>query len=152
MKNMKQKIFVATLSLILFFSFWISSLPALADCTTPQSAQEALQCGANNGTTNPQNSAQAGTSLDTTVRDILSVMSVIVGTLAIVMIIIAGLRYITSGGKQESVTGAKNTLLYAVIGLVIVALAQIIVHFVLNRTGTATTGGLIFLPGAIIGS
>jgi hypothetical protein len=52
------------------------------------------------------------------------------------MIIVAGFRYITSGGKQESVTGAKNTILYAVIGLIIVALAQIIVRFVLNKATT----------------
>jgi hypothetical protein len=50
------------------------------------------------------------------------------------MIIIGGFRYITSGGKQESVTSAKNTILYAIIGLVIVALAQIIVRFVLSNS------------------
>ncbi|MBX4188669.1 pilin [Candidatus Saccharibacteria bacterium] len=76
--------------------------------------------------------------LQGTVKTVINVLSVVVGIAAVVMIIIAGFRYITSGGKQESVTGAKNTILYAVVGLVIVALAQVIVRFVLTRTTTAT--------------
>jgi hypothetical protein len=56
----------------------------------------------------------------------------------VIMIIYAGFRYVTSGGRDESVKGAKNTILYAIIGLVIVALAQIIVHFVLAKTTQAT--------------
>jgi hypothetical protein len=50
------------------------------------------------------------------------------------MIIYGGFRYITSGGDSNGVTAAKNTILYAIIGLIIVALAQIIVNFVLNKT------------------
>lgn len=78
--------------------------------------------------------AETGTSFNTIVTKIVNILSVIVGIVAVIMIIIGGFRYITSGGKQESVTAAKNTILYAVVGLVIVALAQIIVKFVLNNT------------------
>ncbi len=52
---------------------------------------------------------------------------------AVIMIIVGGLRYITSGGSDTSVTSAKNTILYAIIGLIIVALAQIMVRFVLSK-------------------
>ena len=83
--------------------------------------------------------AETGTSLNTLITKIINIFSVIVGIVAVIMIIVGGFRYITSGGKQESVTGAKNTILYAIIGLIIVALAQIIVKFVLNNTA-ATTG------------
>ncbi|PJC22634.1 hypothetical protein CO059_02105, partial [candidate division WWE3 bacterium CG_4_9_14_0_2_um_filter_48_10] len=65
---------------------------------------------------------QAGSKLFTTV---INVISIVVGIIAVIMIIVGGFRYITSGGKQESVAGAKTTILYALIGLVIVALAQI---------------------------
>ena len=68
----------------------------------------------------------------------INVFSIIVGVVAVIMIIVGGFRYIASGGKAESVSGAKNTILYAIIGLIIVALAQIIVRFVLNKTTTAT--------------
>jgi|AntRauTorckE6833_2_1112554.scaffolds.fasta_scaffold44394_2 hypothetical protein len=64
----------------------------------------------------------------------INVFSLVVGVISVIMIIIGGLKYITSGGDSGNVTGAKNTILYAVIGLVVVALAQVIVRFVLNTT------------------
>ena len=72
------------------------------------------------------------------VRKIINILSVVVGIVAVIMIIIGGFRYITSGGSSEKVTAAKNTILYALIGLVIVALAQVIVRFVLTKTTTAS--------------
>ncbi|MCA1807365.1 MAG: pilin [Actinobacteria bacterium] len=64
----------------------------------------------------------------------INIFSLVVGVISVIMIIIGGLKYITSGGDSGNVTGAKNTILYAVIGLVVVALAQVIVRFVLNTT------------------
>jgi hypothetical protein len=49
------------------------------------------------------------------------------------MIIIGGFRYVVSGGDSAGVEGAKNTILYAVIGLVVALLAQAIVVFVISR-------------------
>ncbi len=57
--------------------------------------------------------------------------------ISVFMLIFGGLKYITSGGESSGITGAKNTILYAIIGLVVVGLAQIIVQFVLNRVGNA---------------
>jgi hypothetical protein len=48
------------------------------------------------------------------------------------MIIVAGIRYTTSGGDASSVTAAKNTLMYSIIGLVVAILAFAIVNFVLK--------------------
>ena len=48
------------------------------------------------------------------------------------MIIVGGIKYITSGGDSGNISGAKNTIIYAVIGLIIVALAQMLVHYVLE--------------------
>jgi hypothetical protein len=62
--------------------------------------------------------------------------SLVVGVVAVIMIIIAGFKYITSGGDSGNVTSAKNTILYAIIGLVVVALSQFIVKFVLGRITT----------------
>ena len=69
---------------------------------------------------------------------IINIISVIVGVVAVIMIIFGGFRYITSGGSPEKVTGAKNTILYGIIGLIIVALAQVIVRFVLKQVTDAT--------------
>jgi hypothetical protein len=74
-----------------------------------------------------------GKALNTTVRAILNILSVIVGVAAVIMIILSGLRYITSGGDASKVGAAKSSLIYALIGLVIVALAQVIVHFVFAK-------------------
>jgi hypothetical protein len=67
------------------------------------------------------------------IRLVINVFSLIVGVISVIMIIIGGLKYITSGGDSGNVTSAKNTILYAIIGLVVVALAQIIVRFVLQK-------------------
>lgn len=68
------------------------------------------------------------------ITDVVNILSIIVGIAAVIMIIIGGFRYITSAGSAEKVTAAKNTILYALIGLVIVALSQVIVRFVLKQT------------------
>lgn len=64
---------------------------------------------------------------------VINIFSLVVGVISVIMIIIGGLKYITSGGDSGNVTNAKNTILYAIIGLVIVALAQVIVRFVIER-------------------
>ena len=65
--------------------------------------------------------------------------SIIVGAVSIIMIIYGGFRYITSGGDSGRVGNAKNTLLYAIVGLIIVAIAQIIVHFVVSTSSDAAS-------------
>jgi len=77
--------------------------------------------------------AQAAGSLNDTIASVINLLSVLVGVAAVIMIIIGGFRYITSAGDSNKVTSAKNTIIYAIIGLIIVALAQLIVHFVLNK-------------------
>lgn len=75
---------------------------------------------------------QAKTDVTDYIATAINIFSIIVGIIAVVMIIIGGVKYITSGGDAGNVTGAKNTILYAIIGLVIVALSQVIVQFVLG--------------------
>ncbi len=74
----------------------------------------------------------AKTSVTEYIATAINIFSIVVGIIAVVMIIIGGVKYITSGGDAGNVTGAKNTILYAIIGLVIVALSQVIVQFVLG--------------------
>lgn len=65
------------------------------------------------------------------------ILSLLVGVIAVIMIILAGFKYITSGGEQQAVANAKSTLIYALIGLAIAAAAQVLVHFVLFQTQNA---------------
>lgn len=79
-----------------------------------------------------------GEGLNTLLTNVVNIFSAIVGVVAVLMVIYGGFRYITSGGDQNKVASAKNTLIYAIIGLVIVALAQVIVHFVLGQASSLT--------------
>ena len=74
------------------------------------------------------------------VHAVVNILSLVVGMIAIIMIIVAGLKYITSGGDSNAVANAKSTLIYALIGLAVAALAQVLVHFVLFQTQKAVGG------------
>lgn len=65
-------------------------------------------------------------------RQITNVILYIAGIVVVVMLIIGGIRYVVSGGDSKKVTDAKNTVLYAIIGLVICFLAFAIVNFVIS--------------------
>ncbi|HUD06032.1 MAG TPA: pilin [Candidatus Saccharimonadales bacterium] len=77
-------------------------------------------------------SGTAGVSLGNTLRNVISVMSILIGVIAVIMIIVGGFKYVTSGGESNRINSAKNTIIYALVGLVIAALAQVLVHFVLH--------------------
>lgn len=64
-----------------------------------------------------------------------------VGIVAVIMLIYGGLRYVMSGGDSKKVTDAKNTILYAIIGLIIAVLAYAIVNFVLGTIDYTTGSG-----------
>jgi hypothetical protein len=72
-------------------------------------------------------------SLAGVIKSVINIFSILVGAVSVIMIIIGGFRYIVSNGDSNGVSGAKNTILYAIIGLVIVLFAQIIVRFVLTN-------------------
>lgn len=67
------------------------------------------------------------------IKTIIEVLLIAAGIIAVIMIIVGGIRYVTSGGDQNSVKAAKDTVLYSVIGLVITILAFAIVRFVIGK-------------------
>ena len=89
-----------------------------------------INCAAND--TNP---APAKTISDR-IGNIINLMSKIVGVIAVIMVVVAGIQFVTSGGNKDGVTNAKKTITYAVVGLIIVAIAQVIVQFVLQSATT----------------
>lgn len=138
---------VPTLSLVTAAS--VSALAA--NCTgVAAGAAEGANAAANSsssgysggigGTTGSQQGVNCSSSnVDTSsikklAARITNVFSIIVGAASVIMIIYGGFRYVISGGESGRVGAAKNSLIYAIVGLVIVALAQLIVHFVLNQS------------------
>ena len=79
----------------------------------------------------------ATTGVGTLAKKVVDWLSWAIGIISIIMIIFAGFKYITSGGESSNVSGAKNTLIYAIVGLVLVVLAQVIVKVVLSGAGSA---------------
>lgn len=122
--------------IILLGGFIVISVPLVVPAVAfADNIQNGLCTGAQSQTLSGVTACPTGqgTNFDTTLTTIINLFSIIVGVVAVIMIIAGGFRYVTSGGKEEGVKGAKNTILYALIGLVIVALAQLIVKFVLNK-------------------
>lgn len=76
--------------------------------------------------------ASKGDATGNIVTPIVNTLLFILGAISVIMIIVAGIRYTTSGGDASSVTAAKNTLLYAIIGLIVAILAFAIVNFVVT--------------------
>lgn len=64
---------------------------------------------------------------------VIQIIVLITGIASVIMIMIGGFKYIVSAGESSSVNSAKNTILYAIIGLVVSLLSQAIVSFVLRR-------------------
>ncbi len=82
-------------------------------------------------------------------KQVTNTILYIVGIIAVIMLIVGGIKYVVSGGDSKKVTDAKNTVLYAIIGLVISFLAFAIVNFVVaalpsgNSTDNKTESALI---------
>lgn len=70
-------------------------------------------------------------------KRIINIFLYAIGILSVVMIIFGGLKYVTSRGDPEMVKSAKNTLLYAVIGLIVALLSFAIVNFVIDSFDTS---------------
>ena len=70
-------------------------------------------------------------------KQVTNIVLYIVGVIAVIMLIIGGIKYVVSGGDAKKVTDAKNTVLYAIIGLVIAFLAFAIVNFVISALPSA---------------
>ena len=64
-----------------------------------------------------------------------------VGVISVVMLIVGGIKYATSAGDSNKVTSAKNTIMYAIIGLAVAVLAFAIVGFVTNTLNGGTVQG-----------
>jgi hypothetical protein len=68
-----------------------------------------------------------------TINRVTRLVAVIAGIIAVLVIIIGGLMYITSNGDSGKISNAKNTIIYALIGLVVIVLSQSIITFVVSK-------------------
>ena len=69
-------------------------------------------------------------------QQISNTLIFLVGAIAVIMLIIGGLRYVTSNGEAASIKGAKDTITYAIIGIIVAILSFALVSFVIGRFST----------------
>jgi TRAP-type C4-dicarboxylate transport system permease small subunit len=106
-----------------------SQANALFESAKDQACQ-GVTLGAGNGSCDPQ----AGVKVNNLLKTALRILSIIVGVAAVIMIIVGGFKFITSNGEAANVASARSTIIYAIVGIIVVAFAQVIVRFVLHKS------------------
>ena len=130
---MKQLVLkLVCLVLLVTISNMAWSTPVFAACANDGSSKSQVLIGVGESGGNCSSTGVTGL-----VSTVVTVLSYLAGVIAIIMIIWAGFRYISSGGDAQKVGGAKNALIYALVGVAVAALAQVLVHFVLYQTSEA---------------
>jgi hypothetical protein len=134
MKGIKtMNVIKKSLQALLLVPVLALGVSVVAPLAQPASAADDLSIsgGAESAKGNDQSSDLFGSS--GVFRTITNVMLFIIGAVSVIMLIIGGIRYTVSGGDSAAVTGAKNTILYAIVGIVVALLAFAIVNFVLGQ-------------------
>jgi hypothetical protein len=136
MKRILKKITLAMSALLLVGGLTLAvAAPAQAQVNCDEGVGKGVALTDPNGQCNDD--GEGSNSFAGVIRNIINIFSIVVGAVSVIMIIIGGFRYIISNGDSNGVSGAKNTILYAIVGLVIVLFAQVIVRFVLTRVTTS---------------
>lgn len=117
---------------------------------TPAPAHAVFDKGLSDGATSAQGKDQSGTasclfgsegncSGDGIFKTITNVLLFLIGAISVIMLIIGGIRYVVSGGDSTAVQNAKNTILYAIVGVVVAILAYAVVNFVIGSFSGANS-------------
>jgi len=124
--NIKNKIMILFTALAL-----LSPVPALAASTIP-----ACDIPGSSGSSvcKDQNSAEANKNpIISIIKTAINVVSYMAGAAAVIAILISSIRFLTANGDENSIAGARRTLIFAGAGLIVVIIAQAIVAFALKQ-------------------
>ena len=136
MKQILNKImltFAAVPVLALVASAMIAPAPAFAasgDCKDGNIGKTGLEGSAECAKGSGQSDSLTGDA--GVFQTVTNVLLFIIGAIAVIMLVVGGIRYTISGGNQEQITAAKNTILYAIVGIVVAILAYAAVRFVIG--------------------
>ncbi len=103
---------------------------AVAATTQPAGAVDLFNGNCNDASAVCKQVSSGSGKATSLVQNVITLLLWLIGIISVIMIIVGGIRYALSGGDSNSINGAKNTILYAVIGLVVAMLAYAIVGFV----------------------
>ena len=131
MKKLRDKLFIPVIIAVGMFGGLLTLVPVTAGAVTPKEAA----CTGAGGTWDAGKCTNPGTggSLEGVIKTVVQVLLFIIGAVAVIMIVIGGLKYVTSNGDSAAVTSAKNTILYSIVGLIVAMVAYAIVGFVIQQ-------------------
>jgi len=139
MKSFMKKVagLVAVPALVLSFALVAPTAVHAQDCT------DVTAGGIGNGAdcAKPTNAATNLFGDGSIFNTVTNILLFLIGAISVVMLIIGGIRYVVSGGDQGAVTSAKNTILYAIIGIIVAFLAFAAVRFVTDQLQKSTYTG-----------
>lgn len=121
----RMKHLLLTAGMLLLASFFVMPQTALAAGVNPGDAVK-------DGVNSAGGASANKNTLNTSLKQVVNILLFILGAIAVIMIVVGGIRYALSAGDQSAITAAKNTILYAVVGLVVAMLAYAIVNFVVD--------------------
>jgi len=124
---MKRLLFFGLSALALTFGVLAAS-PALVSADAKSEVCKGVSASTGGG-----GCTDTSGSVQKLINAIIRIFSLLIGIVAVIMIMYGGFKYVTAGGDSNNITSAKNTIMYAVIGLVVAALAQVLVKFVLEN-------------------
>jgi hypothetical protein len=113
----------------MFVTAGLVALPLTA--VAPVSAIDVFKAGCAGNSTGVCGADAQGDDFLKLMKNIISTLLLVLGIIAVIMIIIGGIRYTTSNGDSNQIKAAKDTVLYAVIGLIVAIMSYAIVQFVL---------------------
>jgi hypothetical protein len=121
-KIITDKVILKTSLAIVSAASLLSPRLAIAACDTGGGVRGGIDCG-----------PVSTKTLPTAVGTITNTLLWVVGVASVIMLIVGGLRYVLSGGDPKNTQAAKDTILYAVVGIVVALLAYAIANFVLGQ-------------------
>lgn len=122
MKRVKQLVLAGLLAMnigLVALAPQVGAVNAVSDACSKTGTSSSLIC----------NSASKDNAVSMT-KTIIDTLLYVLGIVAVIMIIVGAFKYVVSAGDASSIASAKNTILYAVVGLVVAILAYVIVHYV----------------------
>lgn len=111
----------------------ILALSLVGIALLPETASAAILDQACTGVNNDVCSKKGDTDANPLIVSVVNLLLYIVGIVAVIMIIVGGMKYLTSSGDSGKVTSAKNTVVYAVVGLLVAIFSWVIVNLIVKQ-------------------
>ncbi len=144
--NIGKKLVLSLQALALAFSFGAVSVATVAVTSAPAYANQALCSDPSSADplTAGASCAQANGTKDNLFAPngifqvVANTLIFLVGAVAVIFLIIGGLRYVISQGESKNIESAKNTILYAIVGIVVAVISFALVQFVISALNKAS--------------